>query len=503
MFMLRQLSLTNFKPFGDGQVIPVAPLTLIFGANSSGKSSIIQSLLLGHHACETGSFDASHIRAGGEAMDLGGYRQYVHQHDTSRIVELGIEWSPDLGIESALARGWAKFKVARADYRIGINRYTGSTDVRQPGVLEFKFSVDGVPILELKSTEEQVLRPTRVSLVAGLRDLSEFDSDVHGSDKGFDNRFAKLASHLRFRMKGLVPSIEDHIEDRLYWRKSQDSSSGVLLEEYREAVGEQMMREYKLNNAGPPDLLMNLCCFVEDMASDLADLFRQISYLGPLRTMPSRYLTELDARNPNWNAGGGWAWDEVKNKSEVRNAVNKGLSMLDMPYEIQVRELAEAGDPTAQKLISLSLVDPRSQISLSHRDVGIGVGQVIPVIATLAGMKRHLIAIEQPEIHLHPAAQTKLGDLFIESALGPNRNTLLIETHSEHLILRMLRRVRETSEGNLPSGAIPVKPDDMSVVFVDQKSTNSVVHQLTVTPDGDFAVPWPGGFFAERLQDLP
>ncbi|HRY48394.1 MAG TPA: AAA family ATPase [Candidatus Paceibacterota bacterium] len=497
--MLRQLSLTNFKPFGDRQVIPVAPLTLIFGANSSGKSSIIQSLLLGQHACETGSFEASHIRAGGEAMDLGGYRQYVHQHDTSRVVELGIEWSPDLGIESALARGQVKFKTARADYHIGINRNTGSTDVRQPGVLEFKFSVDGVPILELTSTEEQVLRPTRVNLVAGKTDLFELGPSVFGSDKGSSGG-AKLASRLRFRMKGLIPSTCDRVEDLLLWRKS---SSDARLEEFRESFSEKLMDEHNLNNYNQPDWLMNLSCFVEDMASDLADLFRQISYLGPLRMMPSRYLTELDAGNPNWNAGGGCAWEQLKNKSEVRNAVNKGLSVLEMPYEIKVRELVEAGDPTAQKLISLSLIDPRSQISLSHRDVGIGVSQVIPVIATLAGMKRHLIAIEQPEIHLHPAAQAKLGDLFIESALGPNRNTLLLETHSEHLILRILRRVRETSEGNLPSGAAPVKPDDMSVVFVDQKSTDSVVHQLPVTPDGDFTVPWPGGFFAERLQDLP
>jgi AAA15 family ATPase/GTPase len=59
--MIRKLSLTNFKPFGNRQDIPVAPLTLIFGVNSSGKSSIIQSLLLGQHACETGVFDASHL----------------------------------------------------------------------------------------------------------------------------------------------------------------------------------------------------------------------------------------------------------------------------------------------------------------------------------------------------------------------------------------------------------------------------------------------------------
>ena len=118
-------------------------------------------------------------------------------------------------------------------------------------------------------------------------------------------------------------------------------------------------------------------------------------------------------------------------------------------------------------------------------------------------MRERLIAIEQPELHLHPAQQAELGDVFIESALGERKNTFLLETHSEHLILRMLRRVRETTEGKLPAGFTPVRPEDVSVVFVEPTAKGSVVRQLPVTPDGDFGAPWPGGFFAERFQDLP
>jgi predicted ATPase len=87
--------------------------------------------------------------------------------------------------------------------------------------------------------------------------------------------------------------------------------------------------------------------------------------------------------------------------------------------------------------------------------------------------------------------------------LGERKNTFLLETHSEHLILRILRRVRETTEGKLPAGATPVRPEDVSVVFIEPTSKGSVVRQLPVTPDGDFGAPWPGGFFAERFQDMP
>jgi uncharacterized protein YllA (UPF0747 family) len=121
-----------------------------------------------------------------------------------------------------------------------------------------------------------------------------------------------------------------------------------------------------------------------------------------------------------------------------------------------------------------------------------------------------LIAIEQPEIHIHPRLQAELGDVFIESALGENKNTFLLETHSEHLILRILRRIRETTEGEMddwpevlrkacPNG---IRPEDVAVLYVEPGEDGAKVIELPVTPDGDFAKPWPGGFFAERDDEL-
>jgi predicted ATPase len=127
----------------------------------------------------------------------------------------------------------------------------------------------------------------------------------------------------------------------------------------------------------------------------------------------------------------------------------------------------------------------------------------LPVLVHAYADEGKIVAIEQPEIHLHPALQAELGDVFIESALGERKNTFLLETHSEHLILRILRRVRETTEGKLPAGAQPVRPEDVTVVFVEPTAKGSFIKHLPVTPDGDFAAPWPGGFFAERLADLP
>ncbi|MBI1923818.1 AAA family ATPase [Candidatus Poribacteria bacterium] len=77
--MLTALRLGNFKAFADTQHIPIRPLTLIFGANSSGKSSLIHGLLLAQHAQKEGELDVHRTPIGGESVDLGGFRQYVHQ----------------------------------------------------------------------------------------------------------------------------------------------------------------------------------------------------------------------------------------------------------------------------------------------------------------------------------------------------------------------------------------------------------------------------------------
>jgi hypothetical protein len=158
----------------------------------------------------------------------------------------------------------------------------------------------------------------------------------------------------------------------------------------------------------------------------------------------------------------------------------------------------------------IHLRDKDKGTTVSLQDVGVGVSQVLPVIINAFGKQNEFIAIEQPEIHIHPALQAELGDLFIESALGENKNTFLLETHSEHLILRLLRRIRETAEGDMedwpedlrkacPDG---IRPEDVAVLYVEPGEEGARVIELPITPDGDFSRPWPGGFFGERSKEL-
>jgi len=89
--MLTAISIGNFKAFAESQKIPICPLTLIYGANSSGKSSILHSLVLARHALETGELDVHRTALGGESVDLGGFRQYVHKRDINKRMEFSAE----------------------------------------------------------------------------------------------------------------------------------------------------------------------------------------------------------------------------------------------------------------------------------------------------------------------------------------------------------------------------------------------------------------------------
>ena len=151
-------------------------------------------------------------------------------------------------------------------------------------------------------------------------------------------------------------------------------------------------------------------------------------------------------------------------------------------------------------IFSLRLVDTRTGIDASLRDVGFGISQVLPIVVQSRLSEKKTLLIEQPEIHLHPAHQAELGDLFIRSAKEQG-NTLLLETHSEHLLLRIMRRMRETSTGKLPEGAIEVRPEDVAVLFVESDGSQSIVREMPLNERGELVKAWPGGFFEEGLRE--
>jgi predicted ATPase len=143
-------------------------------------------------------------------------------------------------------------------------------------------------------------------------------------------------------------------------------------------------------------------------------------------------------------------------------------------------------------------------------ETGTGFSQLLPILLAAFSGNGALIAIQQPELHLHPALQSELGDLFIARALGERcdeerwngSNQFVLETHSEHLLLRIMRRIRETTRGTLPDTVPPVYPDDVSILYIDNSEDHAVVRTMPLSDDGQLLYDWPGGFFEEGLREV-
>lgn len=256
------------------------------------------------------------------------------------------------------------------------------------------------------------------------------------------------------------------------------------------------------------------------------DAFASHLHVGAFRKLPEVPITKrslpINATTIPWHNlldnGSG------SNESErPQNVVSRALKKLDVPYQVATRILQvvaympashKGENPTPVKDSGFTDVElvfqDDAHVPHSIHSLGSGIGVIVPVVVALSTTDTDLLSIEEPESHIHPKLQAELGDIVIESSLGNKGTRIFIETHSEHLILRILRRIRETTVKDFddwpdalkeacPDG---IKPEDVAVLFVDPGDNGAKVIELPVTPDGDFSRPWPGGFFAERDNEL-
>jgi predicted ATPase len=604
--MISGFKIGNFKAFSETQYAPIRPLTLIFGPNSSGKSSIIHGLILAHQGMQKGDLDVYRTVIGGESVDLGGFNQYVFKRDTQRQVDWGIELDATQ-FEGRLREIFDTTNRVTVSATIGMalkegvlgdidddylktigdiqdSQYSDLLEMvqeekrkkgepydskeiekyrnlnftirdyfemhRQPQITTCRIEIDGEPLLKMSLRKGGSLRLDTLNidhhifrhLIKALLETSTTTDQITPED--FD-LLSVAASELitkinvqrsKFLPKGIAGQDQTPLRE-----------PNTLLAISKGRRSEDLINA--LNLFFPrilDEVIKGLAEFVE------GQLYR-FQYLGPLRSFPPRHLAFSQYHDPNWFAGGGYAWEEVRKNVDLRMKVNEWLSSaekLSTPYELVIRNLLTIDDlekhyskivgrienrsadnvqdhtyegdllgdifgdvysiPGDLKSIEhnlaevreLILLDKRTETTVSHRDVGIGISQVLPVLVSAYANKSAIVAIEQPEIHLHPALQAELGDVFMESALGVQKNTFIIETHSEHLILRILRRIRETNEGDLPKGLPPIKPQDVQVIYAEPTSEGAILHALSISEEGEFLEKWPDGFFPERAKEL-
>lgn len=467
--VLLELQLKNFKAFEDTGPLPIRPITLIYGPNSSGKSSLIQSLLLFKQSFENRENPNQGFVPNGWLVNLGNFREFVHAHDTSRPFEIRVKMCQATGTSEQLPR------EGTVHYAFGVNPTTRLPELQRLELLEgipaasvmaFKQATkrsNGAPEFELES-----LNPAHPVWDESAQALLQYWKQ---SKAGTSRRRLKLDAvrtwlievmqSTRLYGNGILPNVQSILPP---WIDSDES--------------------HTLLRMGLFDL-MGTSMWPDPMFDWLRTLLGSVRYIGPLREYPERYYTYTGNQGDYVGKSGKGVSDFLFKDAALIASLNQWLKRLQIPYEVDV----DVKDPEEQAF-SIRLKD-RAGVSVNLLDVGFGISQVLPVLVqSLVGQEIQLV-FEQPELHLHPRLQAELGDLFAAQIRPPFNNRFLIETHSENLLLRIKRLIRR---GEL-------KPEDVAVVYVDPQERGSVCLEMRIDADGDFIDRWPNGFFEEDFQE--
>ncbi len=495
-------SVVGSREIAPGRVrVELAPVTLLFGGNNAGKSSILQSLLYLLEALETGQVDLDRTELGGEMIDLGGFIRMVHRHETFRTVAIRVEFDtpsslnvfgralpPDLDdLDDGIKAAWVELRVGVAEGRPpAVERLLVGTPGESASLMELYPPPGGMnweqdPILAAFNLAHPVLESHAEFLV-------ELIANTGGSGYREGARGEQILG-IGFSTGGrvtVIPRLDAPLQVRGVDGGGDDAEPDADPRKVATALAEMLAL---------------------GIMRQLVSTLRGAIYVGPLRAIPPRSFAAERRAHGRW-ADGRAAWDRlVVSTGRLVEDTNAWLApgRLAAGCQLRVQSLVDvsasadaisSGEAAVRRL----LLDVGSGTLVLPCEVGAGISQIVPiVVAALDYGQTRLVMLEQPELHIHPALQVRLGDLFITAS---KTRQFIIETHSEHLVLRLLRRIRETTENELPEGAPPFSQDQLSIVYVESGADGVAVRRLRVDPSGEFLDRWPKGFFEERSEEL-
>lgn len=598
---IKKLALTNFRTFQECQTIEFSPITLLFGPNSVGKSTVLVALFYLQQIIENGNCNPERLEALGDKY-IGGFKKLIHKNNIkdSMIIKLtfdkdnrigssygfiedlfedyitGItspsELSEEMSIEFEIAWSTAENTAYISRYTIAfdgenIAEVTSDSGLKQPIISAINYlhpllipdnhnewllnCIDEgstihealkIKALDIKKNKNPDYRAISKGNDYEDEDEGE-DEDISLSNDAFVSEFHQLLNEPRIADNATTTSTESVLTDEFSFASYKTIHVPIALESHSGAlpyIGKKltvslMLEDTRLNERAI-EILSDLVVAPLD---NLYDLLKDSLCIGPLRTIPDAlFQSNANINQKDWydgsaswhtlakidinllqtvnfwlsdhsklNLGYGIALHAEKTFSEIKR-ISKHISKENLKARLDTEIISsyEHDSSTTRYQLDLinnklkySLWDINNDISVEPNEIGVGISQLMPLVVASLSRKQGLIACEQPELHVHPRVQVAIGDLLLQSN---DKINFLIETHSEHLILRLLRRIREINEKKLPSDFNEISTKDLSVIYIEPSPSGAKVRRINVTEDGDFNEAWPGGFFDERDEEL-
>lgn len=452
--MLKSISLENYKCFRNSGEIEIAPLTVLCGINSSGKSSIINSLLLLKQSYEDNSI-SNNMKLNGAYVKGGRFKDISLKRE-DQLITLSVSY------ELEKPKRYEKLEKKRSKYDI--------TACKNLAKLYSPYNVRCFRILSEVMVEQyngknfvddNIMAGQKITIRAICEDSTSIISSVE-------------LKRLKNQINQYVIQIDNF----------PDGDSGELTEHVELRDATCYFENFNLINAFSSDiypvgtqvsgLLANVYLIFKMNALQL----KNIHYLTPLRGYPQRNYN-LDCET-----------DDVGISGEYTPYIMRkyGKKYIDgfLPPEKNKIPVSEKKLPFKKcvqgwldylNFGKYSLTSSLEAIQLNIQDynvsnVGFGISQVLPIIVSgLIQKESEILLLEQPEIHLHPGAQMCMADFLVSMAM--HNKGVIVETHSDHIINRVVRRAMESKEIN----------NRMVIYFIEQDSEGiSHVERVFIDP---------------------
>lgn len=446
--MLGKLSIEGFKCFESKTSIDLAPITILIGPNNSGKTALIQTLLLLKQTIESRSAEPV-LLLNGQYFDFGTYKDIVFGNNLNRHISIGCNISSDRKKQNEEINFKAEFASRKDGKIIILKKYSYG----------YKKEIE----LEAKSDEKGDLNYIQLNLIK----LSK----VIKTEKPFVIKGKKQVNKYFRRTNFLFTPRYPYSLFELYV---------TVFKKYITRMKIPSSKVYELIESSSANIYFNI----------ISRLFRNISHIGPLRKRPERIFSYAGMESSTVGTEGQNTFDIFikymdKRSGEARIfwknvrkwCIDAGIASDIKPETLTARHYE----------VRVKNRDSKHYENLA--DVGFGNSQVLPIVVEILDKKRGTIhLIEQPEIHLHPRAQCELGSLLVK-AKEMGKQTI-VETHSLDMIIRLRKLI---SMGKL-------KSKDVKMYYIEQQKGKAKIVEMILKEDLSFA-NWPTGFFEERYEE--